>query len=221
MANASSGSNSSLRHRQLSSVKNGPLHQTRTSPPYNHLNSRRQPLEYFRDRKRVVTLLKYSSLILVPALFLAVRTYWYMGMRFVTPHSEPFSVMTADSDYSQRMEWGAYRPGLYFGMRSRRPNAPLFGLMWYTYGSASTKFRHWCSQEDHLNKYGWTRHDGATFGTQYIIDGFLNITTSYVKLDDSMQALKGVGAYYEHANGSSSGNETSKTAANHLAGSGK
>lgn len=27
--------------------------------------------------------------------------------------------------------WGSYRPGAYFGMKTREPYSPVFGLMWY------------------------------------------------------------------------------------------
>jgi len=27
--------------------------------------------------------------------------------------------------------WGSYRPGLYFGMKTRDPYSVVFGLMWY------------------------------------------------------------------------------------------
>ena len=31
-----------------------------------------------------------------------------------------------------------------------------------------------------LRRYGWLRHDGRTFGEQELLDGGLNITTSFV-----------------------------------------
>lgn len=47
--------------------------------------------------------------------------------------------------------------------------------------SLSRSFRHWCEQSDGLEKYGWTQHDGSTFGVQEIQDGPFLLTTSFVK----------------------------------------
>lgn len=33
-------------------------------------------------------------------------------------------------DRAKRMLWGTYRPGLYFGVRSKAPLSTLMGLMW-------------------------------------------------------------------------------------------
>lgn len=42
-------------------------------------------------------------------------------------------------------------------------------------------FRHWCEAGDNLDKFGWTKHDGRNFGIQEIIDGPIQIETSFVK----------------------------------------
>lgn len=79
--------------------------------------------------------------------------------------------------------WGSYRPGVYFGMKTREPHSPVMGLMWYFDAHVMTGtagVRHWCEQHDDL-QYGWKEHDGRTFGIQDITDHVYNITTSFVK----------------------------------------
>lgn len=41
--------------------------------------------------------------------------------------------------------------------------------------------RHWCEIGDGLDKYGWTHHDGRTFGVQTIEDFPFSLETSFVK----------------------------------------
>ncbi len=40
--------------------------------------------------------------------------------------------------------------------------------------------RHWCDQNDHL-KYGWTYHDGETFGIEQISDENLHLNIQWLK----------------------------------------
>lgn len=80
--------------------------------------------------------------------------------------------------------WGSYRPGHYFGMKTRDPHSIVMGLMWYSptrLRPGGDGIRHWCSQSDNLRKYGWIRHDGVSFGEQEIFDGPIKLTTSFVK----------------------------------------
>ncbi|KAK6635847.1 hypothetical protein RUM44_001101 [Polyplax serrata] len=82
------------------------------------------------------------------------------------------------------MYWGSYRPGLYFGMKTRDPYSLVSGLMWYfpkLVEPGNAKIRHWCEQSDNLKNYTWTEHDGRNFGIQEIYDGPYHIQTSFVK----------------------------------------
>ena len=67
--------------------------------------------------------------------------------------------------------WGTYRPGVYFGIRSRTfPTALVGGLMWASSaGGGANKLRHKCEQ-DEVERYGFSMHDGRTFGVQPIVD---------------------------------------------------
>eukprot|EP00854_Cymbomonas_tetramitiformis_P021319 gene21319-25620_t len=72
----------------------------------------------------------------------------------------------------ERMLWGTYRPGCYLGLRMRRPQSILVGLMWFDPLKAARAppndigLRHWAQEGDKLAKYGWRYHDGSTFGQQ-------------------------------------------------------
>ena len=51
--------------------------------------------------------------------------------------------------------WGSYRPGVYFGLKTRSPADLLAGLMWMLPGqvaSSNLGMRHWCDQNDGLSR---------------------------------------------------------------------
>lgn len=82
------------------------------------------------------------------------------------------------------MFWGSYRPGNYFGMKTRDAHSLVMGLMWYfprQLLGGGKGIRHWCDSGDNLAKYGWTKHDGRTFGIQEIYDGAFKLETSFIK----------------------------------------
>ncbi|XP_074643874.1 mannosyl-oligosaccharide glucosidase-like [Tubulanus polymorphus] len=79
-----------------------------------------------------------------------------------------------------RRFWGSYRPGNYFGMKTRSPNSPVAGLMWIAQ-HGQPKLRHWCDHGDGLRKYGWVEHDGINFGVQDIVDDGFELQTKFVK----------------------------------------
>merc|ERR1719312_1963534 len=81
--------------------------------------------------------------------------------------------------------WGSYRPGVYFGMKTRSAKDIVTGLMWFlprhvTQGSLG--LRHWCEQGDNLKQFGWNKHDGRHFGIQNILDRGVRVETSFVKV---------------------------------------
>ncbi|CAF0959814.1 unnamed protein product [Rotaria sordida] len=80
--------------------------------------------------------------------------------------------------------WGTYRSNLYFGIKHRSARSLSGGLMWFDYNKlqqSNDRFlRHWCDQNDHL-KYGWTYHDGETFGIEQIYDDNLHLNVQWLK----------------------------------------
>uniref|UniRef100_A0A915DUU3 Mannosyl-oligosaccharide glucosidase n=1 Tax=Ditylenchus dipsaci TaxID=166011 RepID=A0A915DUU3_9BILA len=62
--------------------------------------------------------------------------------------------------------WGTYRSQLYFGLRNRHPDSPLFGLIWYKQPTEqivrSLSLRHWCEQGDNV-QFMWEDSDGRSF----------------------------------------------------------
>ena len=83
--------------------------------------------------------------------------------------------------------WGSYRPGVYFGMKTRSPGNLLFGIMWMIPDQIKQDnlgLRHWCEQGDNLKSFGWLQHDGESFGLQEIQDRGLRLKTSFVKSSD-------------------------------------
>nr|BAE93517.1 hypothetical protein similar to glucosidase 1 [Enchytraeus japonensis] len=81
--------------------------------------------------------------------------------------------------------WGSYRPGVYFGMKTRSPYSPVMGMMWMNQFQTSPdrplSIRHWCSQSDGLARYGWLAHDGFNFGIHEAVDSHYSIVSDFVK----------------------------------------
>eukprot|EP00899_Mesostigma_viride_P027617 jgi/Mesvir1/803/Mv17396-RA.1 len=85
--------------------------------------------------------------------------------------------------HEEDLLWGTYRPQLYFGMRTRRPQSLLAGLMWFDPQNTQEglQLRHSCEQGDRLSQYGWLRHDGRSYGRQDLFDRDYILTTTFVK----------------------------------------
>lgn len=54
----------------------------------------------------------------------------YLETRVNTPLGERKVTIPFSHDYPERY-WGSYRPGVYFGMKTREPGSLLTGLMWF------------------------------------------------------------------------------------------
>ncbi|XP_058808158.1 uncharacterized protein LOC131673840 isoform X1 [Phymastichus coffea] len=116
--------------------------------------------------------------------FAAVLGYkGYIETRVNTPFSSDKLAEISRLD-KHDYYWGSYRPQVYFGMKTREPFSLVTGMMWYfpaTLQGDGRGFRHWCTQEDGLKRYGWMKHDGKNFGIQEIVDNDVLIKTSFVK----------------------------------------
>ena len=87
------------------------------------------------------------------------------------------------AEHNASLLWGTYRPGVYFGLRSRTyPTAVVAGLMWGALAHDGLELRHACEQGQ-VQKYGFTEHDGESYATQPIVDGQngVELQTSFVK----------------------------------------
>lgn len=76
-------------------------------------------------------------------------------------------------DIYNETTWGTLRPQLYFGLRTKHPESPLFGLLWYRQPQERMIYdlpiRHWCEHGDNV-KFTWIAHDAKNFGRQEITD---------------------------------------------------
>lgn len=106
-------------------------------------------------------------------------------MRVRTPLDSP--KMLSENSSSPLLDpdrfWGTYRSNLYFGLKTRSPRSPVFGMMWLTEFTRQMPppLRHWCNQGDNLQRYGWLKHDGIKFGVQEIEESHYTIRTEFVK----------------------------------------
>lgn len=65
--------------------------------------------------------------------------------------------------------WGGYRPGIYFGMKTRSPVAMSTGILWVGSNRGRNDLRHDTNQ-DELTQFEWIKHDGKHFGQQTLVD---------------------------------------------------
>ena len=81
--------------------------------------------------------------------------------------------------------WGSFRPGLYFGMKSRYSKESVStGLMWAP--SASGRgFRHQTNQDELM--FEWLKHDGTNYGIESMIDAEygLHLNATFIIPDSS------------------------------------
>ncbi|KAM3575457.1 hypothetical protein VYU27_002679 [Nannochloropsis oceanica] len=93
-------------------------------------------------------------------------------------------VLTAQHNAS--FLWGTYQPNQYFCIKSRTTPASLAsGVLWHGPGRTVADARSECRQEDWIQKYGWTQHDGRHFGRQVIEDTAqkVRLVTEFVRLN--------------------------------------
>nr|CAH7721176.1 unnamed protein product [Callosobruchus chinensis] len=127
----------------------------------------------------------WKQLVLCIVLGIAISCGYmgYLETRINTPFDGKKVVLKSGLDIPERF-WGSYRPGVYFGLKTRDPASLVTGLMWYfpnRLKPGGHGIRHWCEQGDNLAKYGWIRHDGKNFGEQEIIDQPFSLNTSFIK----------------------------------------
>ncbi|EJD53371.1 glycoside hydrolase family 63 protein [Auricularia subglabra TFB-10046 SS5] len=87
------------------------------------------------------------------------------------------TALAAASATNDTLLWGAYRPGLYFGLRPRLPQSLMTGLLWFGTQDykAFTEARHACDQGDGMDTYTWTEYDPRQGGVEVIKDGKNNL----------------------------------------------
>ncbi|PAV63645.1 hypothetical protein WR25_05808 [Diploscapter pachys] len=92
-------------------------------------------------------------------------------------------------DFNKK-QWGTYRSHMYFGLRTRHPNSPFFGMMWYEQPEQMIMpaIRHWCDQNDGVKRYAWTRADGRTFGMQNITDHNAELKIDWINHEETWTA---------------------------------
>lgn len=123
----------------------------------------------------------FPLLVMIIAIYISYKGYF--ETRVNTPFSSDKLVKLSRLD-KHDYYWGSYRSNVYFGMKTREPYSLVTGLMWYFPAKIQGDgrgLRHWCTQDDKLEKYGWSKHDGQNFGVQEIVDNGVLMKTSFVK----------------------------------------
>ena len=123
--------------------------------PENQPANARIPNRPTKHSKSYFNLSFITKVILVVTLVCIVAYLAYKGYletRLTTPLNVPHAVIRSGLAVPSRF-WGSYRPGLYFGMKTRSPSDLLTGLMWMVpelVRQNDIGLRHWCEQGDNL-----------------------------------------------------------------------
>ena len=109
------------------------------------------------------------------------------------PESDIESPNLFSDIHNSKYLWGTYKPNLYFSMKQKQKETPVFGLMWYglkdNYFSSKVDIgdilRHECAKTDKI-KYYWPYHNGLDYAIEIIKDeennaifDIQNIKTNY------------------------------------------
>jgi len=166
-----------------------PRHRRLREPERHHKNKDHGEKKHKSTGNDTATVLYTIAvgLVLVVLVIICVQ-YWSYSViaRLYQPLNEPKMVdRELGANEARKMLWGTYRPNLYFGLRTKVPDSPMFGMMFFSQfpKGGQLHLRYSCEQSDHLAKYGWLRHDGSTFGSQEIVDDDFILTTDFVKQD--------------------------------------
>lgn len=130
--------------------------------------------------------ISYWKEVLVCFVMIIAVSFSYIGYletRVNTPYDNKRTIIKSGLDVPEKF-WGTYRPGTYFGLKTRDKESLVTGLMWYfprRLKPGGDGIRHWCEQSDNLDRYGWLKHDGVNFGVQEIVDNPFIFTTSFIK----------------------------------------
>ncbi|KAB0802437.1 hypothetical protein PPYR_04623 [Photinus pyralis] len=141
------------------------------------------PPKVAQKRNGILTYWKHFIGCICFGIAASVGYMGYLETRVNTPYDDKKMVVKSGLDIPERF-WGTYRPGVYFGLKTRDPYSLVTGLMWYfpkRLRPGGDGIRHWCEQGDGLEKYAWLQHDGSNFGVQEIQDGPFLLRTSFVK----------------------------------------
>ncbi|KAI6224699.1 putative mannosyl-oligosaccharide glucosidase [Aphelenchoides besseyi] len=121
------------------------------------------------------------------AVIVGIAFVRYLQYRNVTtiPNVKSDLPLAKFSEFNPH-SWGSYRPQSYFGLKTRRPGSPIFGMAWYNHQGRqlTSDLRHWCNQDEGVY-FLWEMADGKSMGKQRIYDQRLNITTDWFNRDQS------------------------------------
>ena len=105
-----------------------------------------------KSKKSNSNLRTIGQIFVICVIFGIILYYAYQGYletRVHTPLKVPKAVEKTGLQVPN-LFWGSYRPGVYFGLKTRSPADLMFGLMWMI--PELRQLRHWCKQDDNLGK---------------------------------------------------------------------
>jgi mannosyl-oligosaccharide glucosidase len=168
--NINSDNNISLKDETKQNIKS-----SKSRPKTNNFQ---KILSYFPTFKSIKLLLMITFGIILLSLLTYILYEYYLYNKVRKPFDANFQLKPIFGTN----KWGTYRSGHYFGLKTCSPNSMVTGMMWFLnrIEGHSLPLRHWCDQNDRLERYGWTYHDFNSFGIQELIDGNVVFQTSFL-----------------------------------------
>jgi mannosyl-oligosaccharide glucosidase len=114
-----------------------------------------------------ISAFSWSKLVPEPVV-ISDPTAWQKGMSWVNHHQ-----LNISSPIPLPL-WGSYKPGIYFGMKTRQPLALSTGILWSSGRIGMNHYRH-DTNTDELTQFEWIKHDGKHYGQQNLMDITQNI----------------------------------------------
>lgn len=121
---------------------------------------------------------KFSFIIKLVLLFIAIVTCSSKESNDKNAYTDDKIFNSNNLNVNYNCLWSNYRPGPYFGFRSKTKDSPLIGLLWYypekMYSVRDS--RHFMEVSDEISRYEWTEHNGCDFGRLIIEDKKMNVS---------------------------------------------
>ena len=136
-----------VRQRQIG--KNSHDTENKSSPNVRNIN---RPIKHSKSYFNLSFMTKALFVLALVCIVTYLAYRGYLETRLTTPLNVPHAVIRSGLSIPKRF-WGTYRPGLYFGMKTRSPSDLLTGLMWMVpelVRQNDIGLRHWCEQGDNL-----------------------------------------------------------------------
>ena len=116
--------------------------------------------------------------------------YLFLIIKNISTEGDDDAERLFSDSHNYKYLWGTYKPNLYFSMKQKVKETPVFGLMWYgqqknirsSKVDINNLLKHECDQKNNI-KYYWPYHNGINYANEIIndIDNNLSLDIKNIK----------------------------------------